>query len=141
VTSWWYRGGVLLFTILVGLSSVGCNVARLTLNNSITPEDVAFIVPGKTTLTDVIAKLGAPDSIANSNAGVVATYRFLDLKYSRVNFGWLAKPWTPVDPDLILARTGLGVDAFEILCDPQWLVLNQSFQRHLFRPPFNPYPF
>lgn len=127
--------------VLICLSSLGCNVIRVSLNTSLTPEDVAFIVPGKTTLSEVVANLGTPDSIIDSDTGVVATYRFLDLKYSRVNFGWLAKPWTPVDPDLIFSRTGLGVDAFEVMCDEQWVVQQKEFQRHLIRPPFHPYPF
>lgn len=127
--------------VLIGLSALGCNVIRVSLNTSLAPEDVAFIVPGKTTLSEVVANLGAPDSIVDSDSGVVATYRFLDLKYSRVNFGWLAKPWTPVDPDLIFSRTGLGVDAFEVLCDGQWVVRQKEFLRHLIRPPFYPYPF
>lgn len=114
---------------------------RVTLNTSLMPEDVAFIVPGQTTLADIVDKLGAPDTLTNSETGVVATYRFLDMKYSRVNFGWLAKPWSPVDPDLIFSRTGFGVDAFEVHCDQQWVVLYQVFQRHLIRPPFYPYPF
>ncbi len=126
---------------ILGLSPLGCNVVRITLNRPITPADVAFIVPGHTTLADVVANLGAPDSITDSDTGLVATYRFLDLKYSRVNLGWLAKPWTPVDPDLIFSRTGLGVDAFEVLCDPQWVVVHQGFHRHLYRHPFHPYPF
>ncbi len=126
---------------LICLSSLGCNVIRVSLNTSLVPEDVAFIVPGKTTLSEVVAHLGAPDSIVDSDSGVVATYRSLDLKYSRVNFGWLAKPWTPVDPDLIFSRTGLGVDAFEVLCDGQWVVRQKEFLRHLIRPPFYPYPF
>ena len=98
----------LLVAVLVCLPFMGCNVARVTLNTTLTPESVAFIVPGKTTLTDVVTRLGAPDTITDADSGVVATYRFLDIKYSRVNFGWLAKPWTPVDPDLIFSRTGLG---------------------------------
>jgi hypothetical protein len=126
---------------MVCLPLDGCNVIRVTLNTSLTPEDVTFIVPGQTTLADIVGKLGAPDSLTNSETGVVATYRFLDLKYSRVNFGWLAKPWTPIDPDLIFSRTGFGVDAFEVHCDQQWVVLYQGFQRHLTRPPFYPYPF
>lgn len=126
---------------MLGLSSLGCNVVRVTLNTSIAPADVSFIVPGQTTLAEVVAKLGAPDSITTSNTGIVATYRFLDLKYSRINFGWLVKPWTPIDPDLIFSRTGLGVDTFEVLCDQKWVVLHQGFQRHFIRPPFHPYPF
>lgn len=125
----------------LGLSSHGCNVVRITLNTSIAQADVSFIVPGQTTFAEVVAKLGAPDSITASDTGIVATYRFLDVKYSRVNFGWLVKPWTPVDPDLIFSRTGLGVDAFEVLCDLKWVVSHQGFQRHFIRPPFHPYPF
>ena len=67
--------------------------------------------------------------------------RFLDMKYSRINFGWLLKFWSPVDTDLIISRTGLGTDAFELLCDSNWVVTHQSFLRHLSGPRFNPYPF
>ena len=120
---------------------LGCNVTRITLNTPLTQNNVAFIVPGQTTLADVITKLGTPDSITESYAGVVATYRFLDMKYSRINFGWLLKPFSPVDTDLIISRTGLGTDALELLCDSNWVVTHQSFLRHLSGSRFNPYPF
>jgi len=119
----------------------GCNVARITLNTPITMNDVTFIEPGRTHLSDVIAKLGAPDSMTDSDNGVVVTYRFLDMRYSRVNLGWLAKPWSPVDPDLIFSRLGLGVDAFQVLCDSGFIVQHRSFLRHLAGPQFTPYPF
>lgn len=130
-----------VLTIMMCLSVVGCNVVRVTLNTTVTPEHVAFIVPGQTTLTEVVTKLGTPDTITDADSGVVATYRFLDLKYSRVNLGWLVKPWTPVDPDLIFSRTGLGLDEFQVFCNRDWVVVNQGFQRSLARPPFHPYPF
>jgi len=136
-----YNLGSILLSILMCLSIVGCNVVRITLNSPLTQGDVAFIVPGETTLADVVAKLGTPDSITDSHAGIVATYRFLDMKYSRINFGWLLKPWSPVDPDLIVSRTGFGTDAFELLCNSDWVVTHQSFLRHLSGPRFNPYPF
>lgn len=119
----------------------GCNIVRITINTPITPDDVAFIEPGRTTLADIISKFGTPDSMTDSESGVVATYRFLDTKYSRVNFGWLLKPWSPVDPDLVISRTGLGVDAFELLCDSRLIVTHQGFLRHHTGPAFNPYPF
>lgn len=131
---------ILLSTIMC-VTLVGCNVVRITLNTPLTENDVSFIVPGHTTLADVIAKLGTPDSITESYTGVVATYRFLDMKYSRINFGWLIKPFSPIDPDLIISRTGLGTDAFELLCDSNWVVTHQSFLRHLSGPRFNPNPF
>ncbi|HEY6084393.1 MAG TPA: hypothetical protein VIU63_03300, partial [Nitrospira sp.] len=77
----------------------------------------------------------------DSDSGVVVTYRFLDLKYSRINFGWLFRPWSPVDPDIIISRTGLGADAFQVLCDSQWVVNHRGFLRHHGGPRFNPYPF
>jgi hypothetical protein len=137
----WERTIPVLVAVMVCLPFMGCNVARVTLNTTLTQESVAFIVPGTTTLTDVVTRLGAPDTITNADSGLVATYRFLDMKYSRVNFGWLAKPWTPVDPDLIFSRTGLGVDEFQVFCNPDWVVVQQGFQRSLTRPPFHPYPF
>lgn len=140
----WTMRNQVVFSFVAGmicLSVVGCNVVRVSLNTTITPNDVAFITPGNTTLTDVVTRLGAPDSIGETDMGMVATYRFLDLKYSRVNFGWLAKPWTPVDPDLIFSRTGLGVDAFQVAFDPHGVVVHSSFQRRLSGPPFYPYPF
>jgi hypothetical protein len=123
------------------MTTAACNVIRIKLNTPLYQDDVAFIEPGKTTLTDVVAKLGVPDSITDSYLGVVATYRFLDMKYSRVNFGYLLKPWTPVDPDLIISRTGFGIDAFELYCDSNWVVTHQSFLRQLSGPQFNPSPF
>lgn len=104
MTNDWRDVCAFFLAAMLGLSAPGCNVVRITLNTPITPADVVFIVPGHTTLAEVVAKLGAPDSITDSDTGLVATYRFLDLKYSRVNLGWLAKPWTPVDPDLIFSH-------------------------------------
>lgn len=127
--------------VALALAMGACNVARVALNSPITMNDVAFIEPGRTHLSDVIARLGAPDSMTDSDNGVVVTYRFLDVRYSRVNFGWLAKPWSPVDADLIFSRLGLGVDAFQVLCDSSLVVQHQSFLRHLAGPQFTPYPF
>jgi hypothetical protein len=120
---------------------LGCNVVRVTVNTPLTRDDVSFIVPGRTTFADVVSTLGTPDSIVDTETGIVATYRFLDVKYSRVNFGWLFKPWSPVDPDLVISRSGLGLDAWELLCDEQWIVTHHSFLRQLAPPRFNPYPF
>lgn len=135
--NWWTL--LLLAAICVGAG--GCNFARITLNQTLGQEDVAFIRPGRTTLPDVVEKLGTPDSLADSAVGTVATYRFLDMKYSRVNFGWLVKPWSPVDPDLIMSRTGFGTDAFQVFYDANGIVTHYSFLRHLTPPQFNAYPF
>lgn len=130
-----------ILLVTVGMTSIGCNVVRVTLNTPLTQEDVAFIVPGSTTVADVTSQLGAPDSLADSSIGFVTIYRFADLQYSRVNFGWLFKPWSPVDPDLAFSRTGLGTDALEVLYDSRWIVTHYSFHRHLSSTRYDPYPF
>ncbi len=137
----WYVSLTLLLMAMLAMPLSGCNVARLTINTPLTPNSVAFITEGKTTLTDVVDRLGAPDSITDTERGTVVTYRFLNAKYSRVNFGWLVKPWSPVDPDLVFSRSGMGTDAFELLCDTNWIVTHQAFVRHRPEPLFTPYPF
>ena len=131
----------LLFTALCGSTLAGCNVARLTINTPLTPQRVAFITEGRTTLADVVNVLGAPDSMAEGEAGITVVYRFLNAKYSRINFGWLVKPWSPVDPDLVMSRSGFGADAYELICDANWVIIHQGFVRHRPEPLFTPYPF
>lgn len=135
--------GSWLVTLVLGacVLSGGCNVARITLNTNLTQEDVAFIVPGRTSLADVVRELGTPDNLDDSGTGFVATYRFLDLKYSRVNFGYVFRFWSRVDPDLVISRTAFGTDALQVFCDSGGIVTQHSFLRHLSDPRFNPYPF
>ncbi|HLZ34450.1 MAG TPA: hypothetical protein VKP13_10565 [Nitrospira sp.] len=135
----WLR--TLLLSTLAGVALCGCNVVRVTVNTPLTQDDIQFIVPGQTSFSDVITKLGTPDAIVDTETGMVATYRFLDVKYSRINFGWIVKLWSPVDPDLVISRSGLGLDAFEVLCNDHWIVTHHSFLRQLAPPQFNPYPF
>lgn len=136
-----YRLSVLLLLLLIAAWTPGCSVVRITLNTPLTPNDVTFIVPGQTTLLEVVDRLGSPDSISNSSTGIVSIYRFLDMKYARVNLGYLARPWSPVDPDLIFSRTGFGTDALQVLYDSNGVVVQHSFLRHVTERPFHPYPF
>ena len=131
----------LVFATLSGSVLSGCNVARLTINTPLTPQHVEFITEGRTTLADVVKVLGAPDSMTESETGTTVVYRFLHARYARVNFGWLVKPWSPVDPDLVFSRSGLGADAYELICDDHWVVRHQAFVRHKPEPLFTPYPF
>lgn len=135
------RLAAFLSVVFIGAHFSACNVVRITLNTPLTPDDVAFIIPGQTTLPEVVDRLGSPDSIGNSNTGMVSIYRFLDMKYARVNLGWLARPWSPVDPDLIFSRTGFGTDAFEVFYDSNGVVIHHSFLRHVTDRTFHPYPF
>ncbi len=137
----WNLLRILLVTTMAGSTLTGCNIARLTINTPLTPQHVAFIAEGRTTLAEVVNALGAPDSMAEAESGTTVVYRFLNAKYSRVNFGWLVKPWSPVDPDLVMSRSGFGADAFELICDANWVIIHQGFVRHRPEPLFTPYPF
>lgn len=112
----------------------GCGfvtVLRATFNETLTKEDVAFIVPGETRFQDVVARLGVPDELDQLAEGGVGIYHFRDVKFSRTNFGWLTRFWLPVSPDLILAGGGLGTDQFYVVFDEQWIVRHSSFGRHV----------
>ena len=137
----WHRTIIAFLLFVIIGPSPGCNVMRITLNTPITPGDVAFIVPGQTTLPEVVERLGSPDSLNNTSTGFVSIYRFLDMKYARVNLGWVARFWSPVDPDLIFSRTGFGTDALQVFYDKNGVVVEHSFLRHLKELQFHPYPF
>lgn len=107
------RLGLLLMLPLIG----GCgfaDFARVSINTPMTPEDMAFIHPDHTTFSEVIDRLGTPHDFLESEAGVIAIYRFLDARYSRINYGVLASAWSPVTPDLITEGLGVGVDQLEV---------------------------
>ena len=65
------RRGLLILVCLLAVLLEGCPLAwrRLTVNEIIRPDDVSFIVPGTTTLADIVKNLGAPGSIRRVNSG------------------------------------------------------------------------
>jgi len=130
--------------LLIATVSCGCGAlsfVRVTFNEPIKPEEAAFIVPGQTTFHDVVKQLGAPSEIKETTDGAVGTYHFLDVKYSRVNFGWIARFWLPVNPDFILSRGRLGTDRFEVWFDRAWIVREYAFAHRPSAPSFLPQPF
>jgi hypothetical protein len=134
---------LVMYMLLQSLTGCGLiTIARVTMNEPITQEDVAFIVPGETRLADVVQRLGAPDELMGAEEGAVIAYHFRDLKYSRVNFGTLLRFWSPVQPDLITSGTGLGTDVFQVAFNRDWIVQHHAFAKHV--PPtsrFIPWPF
>jgi hypothetical protein len=120
----------------VGLCAVlaGCgglySAVRLTVNDPLRPHDVRFIESGKTTFTEVVSQLGAPDELTGGEGAAVITYHFRDAKYSRVNLGWPLRFYLPVQPDLILAGGGLATDTFQVSFDEHWVVQHHAFSKH-----------
>jgi hypothetical protein len=128
----WRSLAFILTSICLLLTGCGFySAVRLTVNDHITEADVGFIQRGKTTLTEVVAKLGAPDELTGHDRGVVLTYHFRDAKYSRVNLGWPLRFWLPVQPDMIFAGGALGTDMFQIAFDQQWVAQYHAFAKHV----------
>jgi hypothetical protein len=122
----------------------GCGLAtfaRVTVNEPITSETVAFIEPGSTTLADIVAKLGAPDEMEGLEGGAVVSYHFRDFKYSRLNFLWPLRFVLPENPDLILGGGGLGTDLFQVFLDDRWVVQTHAFSQQTNANRFKLWPF
>ena len=99
----------------------GCEFRRVTINDPIHPDDVAFIDPGKTRLQEVVARLGAPDEIAGSDDQAVCRYRFREVKFFRLRL------WSPYTPEMTLAKSNTGTDVFQVVVDSNWVVQAHAF--------------
>ncbi|HEU5406999.1 MAG TPA: hypothetical protein VFU48_04495, partial [Nitrospira sp.] len=87
----------------------------MTLDQAISTEDVIFIVPGKTDISEVIERLGAPNEIFSSKDEIVTRYYFADGRYFKANYGWGFRFLIPVfAPDLDLGGGGIGRDVFQV---------------------------
>jgi len=123
------------------LTLASCQWRRLTVNDPIRPDDVAFIQPGQTTLAEVVAKLGPPDEISPAGDAIIARFRFRDGKYFKIDFGRLLGFWLPVTPEMSLARGQLETDVFQVVLDSAGVVREHAFAFLSPATRFNPWPF
>ena len=132
---------------LAALSVAGCDPiswTRVTLNRPLAGDDVAFIVPGKTTLDEVVARLGAPDQLIEAKDGFAANYLYRDAKYFRVNFGWpldFVSPTAYLPHDFVLERSASGADKFQVAFDSRLLVRYAGFFRGAEATKYKAWPF
>lgn len=133
------RRGLLILLCLLAVILEGCPLAwrRLTVNEIIRPDDVSFIVPGATTLADVVKNLGAPGSIRRVESGTVVRYQFLDIKYFTVNitrplsFFFPVLEAVPTDLyQLTYSGGGLGTEELQVEFDKNWVVVYYAFAHH-----------
>lgn len=115
---------------------------RVTLNQPLTAQDVSFVVNGKTGLSEVVEKLGAPNQMLSSTGGVVARYQFTDGKYFRVDFGWGLRFVIPFySPELVLGRRGTFIDTFQVTYNDRWVVQDHGFAFHSQASEYRLWPF
>jgi len=130
-----------LCLLAAALTLTSCQWRRLTVNDPIRPADVDFIREGHTSLAEVVAKLGAPDEIAAAGDTMVARYRFRDGKYFKVDLGRLLSFWSPVTPELSMARGEVETDIFQVVLDRRGIVQEHAFAFQSPATRFNPWPF
>lgn len=130
-----------LCVLAAALMLTSCQWRRLTVNDPIRPDDVAFIRQGHTTLAEVVAKLGAPDEIAATGDVLVARYRFRDGKYFKIDLGRLLSFWSPVTPEMSMARGQVETDIFQVVMNPRGIVQEHAFAFQSPATRFNPWPF
>ncbi|MEQ1793308.1 MAG: hypothetical protein ABL970_03875 [Nitrospira sp.] len=120
--------GVLV--VICAAIMAGCSLRRVVVNDVIAPPTVAFIQSGSTTMPQVVAQLGAPDEILESEFGLATIYQWSDTKASGVDFGFIARFFSPYSPSMTLAKTGIDMEQFHVHYDPQGRVRTYGFTRH-----------
>lgn len=108
-------------------------ISRVTINEPINEEMVAFIQKDRTTFKDVVDELGTPTRLISTTGGAIAVYEFLDIKYSRANYGWLIQ-FLPQSQgqsvDMVMAGGGLGIDMFQVAFNDRWIAQYYTFAKH-----------
>ncbi len=132
---------VFLALLLAGAGCGFLTYSRVSVNDMIKPEDVQFIVPGQTSLADVVARLGSPDELKSLLDGAMAIFHYRDSRYSRANFGLAGSYFLPVSPDLVVSDSGLEADWFQVVVDSNWVVREYAFSQHADQSRIVPWPF
>jgi hypothetical protein len=107
----------------------GCTVRRATVNEVITPKQVNFVRVGETTIGELADHIGAPDEVTESDFGFVALYYWSDTKSAGVDFGTIGRLFLPYSPTMTLRKTGVTLEQFQVVFDPQWTVRAYGFSR------------
>ena len=121
------RLSVIIGCLLLPSLLIGCDFRKVVVNNPIRPEDVAFIKSGKTTMQEVVTRLGAPDEILGTSDRLWFQYHFKTTKFLRFDFGVLLRIWSPVVPPLSIGRSNAGTDVFLIAFNPKWVTQDLNF--------------
>jgi hypothetical protein len=129
-------GSLVVFSVFAG-----CEFRKIVLNDPISPAQVQFIVSGRTTFSDVVEQIGAPDEIKGDGTDLVFRYHYLVSKGLRVNFGSILRIWSPVSPAMILSRGEAGTDVFQVVFDSHGIAQEHAFSKHIRNPRFNFWPF
>jgi hypothetical protein len=123
----------------------GCAVRfeRRVLNAPIPAAEVGFIVSGRTSMRDVVERLGAPQQIVGGDDRTIFLYRFLDAKQAYIDVGQIIGLATGVVfmPSLSARNAQSGSDVFQISFDERWIAQESAFKRGARQAHYSLWPF
>ena len=114
-------------SLLFLCSLFACDFRRVVVNDPIIPKEVEFIAPGRTTMQQIVDRLGAPDEITGTKGHLLFRYHFKTSKFFRIDFGALLRLWSPVSPPLSWGNGITGTDAFLVAFDSEWIAQDRNF--------------
>ncbi len=121
--------------------TTGCDFRRVVINDPLISASVQQLTPGKSTMQDVVAGLGAPDMIVEGRNGLIFRYRYGDTKTMRVNFGWIARLFLPVFPPIALGKGQNVTHILHVVLRPDLTFDHSVIQPPPKRPHFGFWPF
>lgn len=135
--------------LAMGFALSGCSPiswTRVTLNQPLQQQDVAFIRPSVTTWDEVVERLGAPTELKGTPIGMRATYDYYDGKRFNVDFGSVAGLFFPpgaseAPHQLDFSNDGIGADTFQVTFDSKGMVEYDRFSRSTAASQFKTSPF
>ncbi len=153
-STWSFAGGLsvnrnfrpIILLAAAGLPLLfGCaiQVQRVDSNTIIRPAQADFIVPGRTTMPEVVNRLGAPQKIIGSDDRTVFRYEFFVTKDLYINYGQLIGfiPGLAGFPNFSLESQGSGANVFQVGFDRRWVAQDYAFLRGAEDARFSFWPF
>jgi len=113
--------------ILLSLATLGCAVRRVDFNDPIKAEGLLFIQPGKTTLHEVVDRLGGPEDLNVTPHHILAEFRWSTTRSASLNLGYLFRFVSPVSPSMTMSGTGINIERLIITCDERLVVRSYAF--------------
>jgi len=121
------RGAFHAIILLISVLVMGCAVRRVDFNTPIHAEALGFIQPGKTTLQQVVDRLGGPEDLNTASNEILAEFRWSTTRSASLNLGYLFRFFSPVSPSMTMSGTGIHIERLLITCDDQLVVRSYAF--------------
>ncbi|MCP9456448.1 MAG: hypothetical protein NNA18_10125 [Nitrospira sp.] len=101
----------------------------MAFNDPITAQELEFVRLDKTTLHEVVERLGAPEDIVLDTDQLVAEFQWSTARSASLNLGYLFRLISPVSLPFTLSGTGINIERVQFVCDKNLVVHSYFFGR------------